>query len=237
VRHGPAPARIRQPARRGAAALISIVLAEDHQIVREGIRALLKSEPGFSVTGEAESGLGVVDLVTRLKPTVLIVDLSMPGLGGLEITRQVRQRCPSTRVIVLSMHASEPFVLEALRVGAAGYVLKSAGVTDLVKAVHEVVAGRRFLSPPLSDLAIESYVQRATATGPVDPYDALTTREREIFHLAAEGHGNTAIATRLSISPRTAESHRANLMRKLGLKSQTELIRFAIRHGIIPADQ
>lgn len=217
-------------------AVIPIVLADDHRIVREGVRALLQTESRFSIVGEADNGLAVVDLVERLKPSVLIVDLMMPGLGGLEVIRQVHRRWPRTRIIVLSMHASEGYVLEALRHGAAGYVLKSASSGDLITAVDEVMAGRRFLSPPLSDLAIESYVQRSRTQEPVDQYDTLTTREREILHLAAEGHGNTAIATRLSISPRTVETHRANLMRKLALRSQAELIRFAIQRGILPAE-
>lgn len=211
----------------------TIVLADDHQVVRQGLRAVLEAEPDFSIIGEAGDGLEAVRLVERLKPNVLVLDLMMPGLSGLEATRQVCQRLPNTRVVILSMHASEGYVLEALRNGAAGYVLKNASAADLVQAVRNVAAGRRYLSPPLSDTAIEAYVRKAQST-PLDSYETLTTREREVLQLAAEGHPNPHIAARLFISPRTVETHRANLMRKLGLRSQSDLVRYALRRGIVP---
>lgn len=213
--------------------LTTIVLADDHQVVREGLRALLEAEPDFSVVGEAAEGLEAASLVERLKPHVLVVDLMMPGLSGLEVTRQVRQRSPQTHVVILSMYSTESYVLEALRNGAAGYVIKSSSAADLVSAVREVVAGRRYLSPPLSERAINAYVKKAEATT-LDPYETLTTREREILHLVAEGYTSAEIGDRLSISPRTVETHRANLMRKLGLETQTDLIRYALHRGIIP---
>jgi len=213
--------------------MITIVLADDHHVVRQGLRALLEGESEFSVVGEASEGLEVIKLVERLKPTILLLDLMMPGLNGLEVTRQVRQRWPETRVLILSMHANEAYVLEALRSGAAGYVLKDASAADLIQAVHEVAAGRRYLSPPLSERAIEAYVQRAEVAS-ADDYETLSTREREVLQLAAEGRTNAEIAARLFISPRTVETHRANLMRKLGLHNQTELVRYAIQRGIIP---
>jgi DNA-binding NarL/FixJ family response regulator len=215
--------------------MTTIIVADDHHVVRQGLRALLEAEPDFRLVGEAGDGLGTVQLVERLKPDVLIIDLMMPGLNGLEVTRQVSQRSPRTRVVILSMHANEAYVLEALRNGASGYVLKDSSAADLVQAIREVVAGRRYLSPPLSERAIEAYVQKA-ADASLDPYETLTTREREVLHLAAEGHTNTEIAAQLSISPRTAESHRANLMRKLGLHTQTDLIRYALRRGILPME-
>lgn len=215
--------------------MTTIVLADDHHVVRQGLRTLLNAEPGLSVVGEAADGLEVTGLVERLEPDVLIVDVMMPGLGGLEVTRQVRQRCPKTRVVVLSMYASKAYVVEALRNGAGAYVLKDASAADLLEGVREVVAGRRYLSPPLSERAIDAYMGRAKA-GTLDLYDTLTTREREVLHLAAEGHTSAAIARRLSISPRTAETHRANLMRKLGLQTQTDLIRYALRRKILPPD-
>jgi DNA-binding NarL/FixJ family response regulator len=214
---------------------ISVVLVEDHQVVREGVRALLEAQPEFAVIGEAASGLGVTDLVERLTPDVLILDLMLPGLSGLEVARQVSHRIPTTRILVLSMHANEAYVLQALSSGASGYILKDSSAQDLVRAIHEVMAGRRFLSPPLSERAIEAYMQKAQ-DALLDPYDALTSREREVLHLAAEGRTNAEIATELSISPRTAEVHRANLMRKLSLRNQTELIRYALRRGILPMD-
>jgi DNA-binding NarL/FixJ family response regulator len=174
-------------------------------------------------------------LVEKLQPEVLVVDLMIPGLNGLEVTRQVKQRLPQTRVVVLSMHANEPYVLEALKNGASGYVLKDSSGTDLVLAVKQVLGGQRYLSPPLSERAVEAYLQRSQDTA-FDPYDALTEREREVLHLAAEGLSNPDIAARLSISPRTVETHRANLMRKLGLKTQTDLIRYALKRGILPME-
>ncbi len=213
-----------------------LVLADDHQIVRQGLRALLAAEPDLEVVGEAADGLAVVSLVERLRPDVLIVDLMMPGLSGLEVTRQVRQRSPHTQVIILSMHASEAYVFEALRNGAAAYVLKDVSTADLVHAVHEVMAGRHYLSPPLSERAIMAYIQQAQAAAP-DPYESLTTREREVLHLAAQGCSNPEIATRLGISARTVENHRANVMHKLRLQTQTDLIRYALRRGIIPMEE
>jgi DNA-binding NarL/FixJ family response regulator len=213
----------------------SIMLADDHPVVRQGLRAMLEAEPDFTIVGEAADGLEVVGLVERLRPNVLLLDLMLPGLTGLEVTRQIRQRCPQTRVVILSVHANEAYVLEALRNGAAGYVLKEAKAADLVQAVREVSAGRRYLSPPLSEQAIEAYVQKARAA-PVDPYDTLTTREREVLHLAAAGNSNPEIADRLGISPRTVETHRASLMRKLGLQNRTDLVRYALKRGILPPD-
>jgi len=212
--------------------MTTIVLADDHQLVRQGFRALLEAQPDLSVVGEASDGREAIDLVERLKPHVLIVDLRMPGLNGLEVTRRVSQRVPRTRIIILSMHANEAYVLEALRYGADAYVLKDSSAAELVRAVREVIAERYYLSPPLSQRAIEAYLQKAeSATS--DPYDTLTSREREVFQLAAEGNNNAEIAARLSISPRTAEAHRASIMRKLGLHTQADLIRYALRRGII----
>ncbi|HEV8663900.1 MAG TPA: response regulator transcription factor [Candidatus Methylomirabilis sp.] len=216
--------------------MTTIVLADDHHVVRQGLRALLEAEPDLSVVGEAAEGLAVIAMVERLKPNVLIVDVMMPGLTGLEVTRQIRQKSPQTRVLVLSMYANEAYVLEALRLGAAGYVLKGANAADLIQAVREVAAGRRYLSPPLTDHAIEAYVQKAHGA-PLDRYETLTTREREVLHLATEGFSHAEIAARLGISPRTAETHRANLMRKLRLKTQTDLIRYALRRGILAVEE
>jgi two-component system, NarL family, response regulator NreC len=211
----------------------TVVLADDHQVVREGLRLLLESQPGLTVVGETWDGLEVADLVERLKPDVLVADLIMPGLGGLDVTREVKRRSPRTRIVILSMHASDAFVLQALRNGASAYVLKSSSAADLVQAIHEVLAGRRYLSPPLSDKAITAYVKRAE-TGEVDIYETLTTREREVLHLAAEGLSNPAIGERLGISPRTAETHCAHVMQKLGLASKAELITYALNRNLLP---
>jgi two-component system, NarL family, response regulator NreC len=213
-----------------------ILLADDHRVVREGFRALLESEPDFEIVGETGDGLEAVRLVEQQKPHVLVVDLMMPGLNGLEVARQVTQRSPRTRIVVLSMHANEAYVLEALKNGASAYVLKDASAAELVRAVREAVAGRRYLSPPLSEPAIDSYIERARNSDSLDLYDTLTNREREVLQLAAEGHTNGEIAGRLFISPRTVETHRANVMHKLGLRSQTELVRYALQRGILPLE-
>lgn len=212
---------------------VRIVLADDHHVVRDGLRALLEAERDFEVVGEAGDGLEAVKEVEELRPDVLILDLMMPGLNGLEVVRQLARRCASTRVLVLSMHANEVYVLQALRNGASGYLPKESRGTELVQAIREVVAGRRYLSAPLSQRAIEAYV-KADGDEDIDPYETLTTREREVLQLASEGNTNAGIAERLSISPRTVEVHRANLMRKVGLASQADLVLYAAWKGIIP---
>lgn len=215
--------------------MITIVLADDHHVVRQGLRALLKAEADFSVVGEAGDGLAALQLVEQLKPNVLLLDLMMPGLNGLEVCRQLSKHSPHTHIVVLSMYSNEAYVLEALGNGASAYVLKDSSSVDLVHAVREVAAGRRYLSPPLSDRAIEVYQEKAKAAS-LDKYETLTTREREVMQLSAEGHTSTEIAARLGISSRTAETHRSNLMHKLGLHTQADLIRYALRRGIIPMD-
>lgn len=215
--------------------MTTIVLADDHHIVRQGLRSLLEAEPDFSVIGETGDGLEAAQLVERLQPDVLVLDLMMPSLNGLEVTRQVSQRSPQTHVVILSMYANEAHVLEALRAGAVAYVLKESTAAELVRAVREAVAGRRYLSPPLSERAIEVYMQKAESAA-LDPYETLTAREREVLYLVAEGHTNAEIADRLFISRRTVETHRANLMRKLDLRTQTDLISYALRRGIVPME-
>jgi two-component system, NarL family, response regulator NreC len=216
--------------------MTKILLADDHHIVRQGLRALLQSEPHFQLAGEAGDGLEAVRLAEKLKPDVLITDMMMPGLNGLEVTRQVTKSLPRTKVIILSMYTNDAYVFEALKNGASGYVLKDSQASDLIQAVREVIAGRRYLSPPLSERALELYMRRVE-TVPDDPYELLTDREREVLQLVAEGCTSAEIAHRLFISPRTAEGHRANLMRKLGLQNHTDLVRFALKRGILPLDQ
>lgn len=215
---------------------ITIVLADDHNLVRQGLRALLTEEPDFSIVGEAADGVETMRLVNRVKPDILVLDLIIPSLNGLEVTREVRRRHPATRVIILSMYENEAYVSEAIRNGASGYVLKCSTSADLVKAIREAVAGRCYLSSALSIAAIEAYSRR-TKTGKLDRYETLTTREREVFHLTAEGHTSAEIARRLFISSRTVEIHRANMLRKLKLHNQTDVVRFAIERGILPLDR
>jgi DNA-binding NarL/FixJ family response regulator len=214
---------------------ISIVLADDHLIVRQGLHALLEAEPDLNVIGQTGDGLEAVDLVKRLNPDVAVLDLMMPGLNGLEVARQLNKMTPRTKIIILSMYDDEGFVLEALSNGVSAYVLKDTGSADLINAVREVTCGHRYLSPSLTDRAIDVYEQM-TKQGTMDKYETLTTREREVLHLSAEGLTNNEIAHRLGISIRTAETHRSKLMHKLDVHTQADLTRYAIRRGIIPME-
>ena len=214
---------------------VSILLADDHPIVRQGMRRLLEAESDLTVVGEAADGLETVQMVEKLQPKVLIVDMMMPGLNGLEILRQVKKRSPSTFSIVLSMQSADSYVVEALKSGASGYILKDTGPSELVSAVRKVIQGERVLSPKLSERLINAYLQSSEETA-LDPYETLTDREREVLQLASEGLTTLEIAKRLSISPRTAELHRGRMMNKLGLRSQTALIRYALKRGILPMD-
>ena len=210
---------------------IRLLLADDHPVVREGLRAMLESDPDFSVVGQADDGVEVASLVEQLRPDVVVLDLMMPGRSGLEVTRELAQRPQAPPVLILSMHESEAYVFEALRSGAAGYVLKQAPAAELALGIRAVTSGVRYLSPPLTERALDTYIRRAA--GEPDPYDALTCREREVLLLAAEGHTNADIAAQLFISRRTVETHRARAMRKLGLRGHVELVVFAMRRGLI----
>lgn len=198
---------------------------------------MLQLEPDLDIVGEAPDGLKAVQLVERLKPRVLVVTMPLPGLNGLDVTSHVRQRVPGTAVIVLSSAPDERWVVEALRAGAAGVVVQQAKGEELVRAIRTVGVGRRYLSAPFSAQGVDTWLRRARAAAP-DPYETLTSREREVLQLVAEGYSSAGIAARLSISPRTAESHRASVMRKLGLGNQVELVRYALARGILalPAD-
>jgi DNA-binding NarL/FixJ family response regulator len=201
--------------------------------VRQGIRELLEAEHDFEVVGEAPDGLQTLDLVRRLAPEVLVVDLLMPALSGLDVIKEVRRLSPATRVVVLSMFGDRAHVLKALAQGATAYVLKEAGATELVQAIREAKAGRRFLSPPLSEEMADAD-GLASGAEPLDPYETLTGREREVLLLTSEGHSRSQIAEQLQISPRTVETHRANLMRKLKLRNRAELVRYALERGLLP---
>lgn len=214
---------------------VTILLADDHPIVLQGMKRLLDAETDLTVVGEATDGLETVKLVEQLKPSVLVVDMMMPGLNGLEVLRQVKKRSPVTFCIVLSMQSADAYVVEALKSGASGYVLKDSGPAELVNAVRQVIQGQRYLSPKLSERLINAYIETSNKTV-LDPYEMLTDREREVLQLASEGLSTPEIARRLSISPRTAELHRARMMNKLGLRNQTDLIRYALKRGILPLD-
>jgi two-component system, NarL family, response regulator NreC len=206
---------------------LSVLLADDHQIVRQGLRALLAREPDFRLAGEAADGHEALRLAAELRPDVLVLDLMLPGVGGLEVTRQLGRFEKPPRVVVLSMHSNEAYVLEAVRAGAAAYVLKEAGADELVRAIREVAAGRRYFSPPLTEADIEAYA-RKIGPAAADPYQLLTAREKEVLRMTADGQSCTEIAEKLFISARTVENHRANLMRKIGVRNQKELVRYAV---------
>lgn len=213
--------------------MTTVMLVDDHHVVRRGIRALLENEAGILVVGEAGTGAEAMRLTQQLKPDVLIIDLMLADMSGLEVIRQARKRVPATSAVVLSMFGNDCYVVEALQAGAKAYVLKDSPPEELVRAVREAALGRRYLAPPLSDRAIEVYLLRSEDSQ-LDPFDMLTSREREVLHLAAQGMTSSETANRLCISPRTVEVHRARVMQKLGLHNRTELIHFAIRRGIIP---
>lgn len=208
--------------------MITVLLADDHPIVRKGLRSLLEGEEEIEVVAEAGDGLEAVRMTKEYEPDVLVVDLAMPGMDGLEVTRRVREGVPDTYVVVLSMHADASYVARAVRNGATGYVLKDSSADELVEAVRSVHRGRSFFSEKLSiDIS-------PVDEGVTDRYETLTEREREVLHLVAEGHTSPEIAEKLFISPRTVDTHRSNLMAKLGIHSQLDLVRYALQRGLIP---
>lgn len=207
---------------------VTIVLADDHPIFHEGLRVLLEAEPDFTVIGKANDGVETIRLIEKLQPAVLLVDLAMPNVNGLEVTRQVKKRFPQVQIIILSMHANEAYVVEALNSGASGYILKESSFNEVIKAIREVISGRHFLSSSFSQQTIDTYLERAK-TGPLESYETLTAREREILQMTAESQSSAEVGRRLFISPRTVEIHRQNAMRKLGLRNQGELIRYALK--------
>jgi DNA-binding NarL/FixJ family response regulator len=211
---------------------ITIVLADAEHLIRSGIRCLLEMEEDFAVVREVADGLKVVDVVARLRPRILIVALAMPGLNGLEIARQVRQKSPATAVLMLSRYAKEQYVVQALRNGAAGFVVKFVRRPELVRAIRKVVAGEHYLSVPFSEQPLRTWLRRAE-TGVLDAYETLTDREREVLQLISEGDSSVVIAGRLSISPRTVEAHRASIMRKMGFRNIVDVVLFAVTRGIL----
>lgn len=212
--------------------MISILLADDHTLVRQGLRLVLQNELDMSVVGDAASGPEAIEQAAALKPRVLLLDLGLPGLHGLEVARQVAKRAPSTRVIVLSMHSNDEYVIGAFQNGAAGYLLKGCDAAELVSAIRRVAAGGRYVSPELSEQVLGAMMDRSSGEA-TDPYGTLTAREREVFQLMAEGKTNHQVAEALFISGRTVETHRANVLRKLGLHSQSDVVRYAMQRGLI----
>lgn len=213
----------------------TIVLADDHDVVRRGLQFILENESDFDIIGEAADGLETIRIVEKLYPDVLVVDVMMPGLNGLEVSRRVAEVAPRTNVVVVSMYANEAYVIEALQAGAKGYVLKNSTQDELIPAVREAAIGRRYISETIAD-TIEAYMKKVSEGVVSDSYDMLSNREREVLHLAAEGLTNAEIAERLFLSPRTIEDHRSSMMHKLGLRTHIDLVRYALRRGILPMD-
>jgi DNA-binding NarL/FixJ family response regulator len=212
----------------------TVVLADDHTLVRAGLRRILETT-GNIVVGEAGDGLEVVPVVEATRPEVLLLDLGMPGLHGLDVIREVRRRVPGTRVLVVSAHGRDDFVVRAFKNGASGYVLKGAQTDELLEALGEVARGGYYVSSDVSSVLARQVIGELPAAGP-RPWDQMTPRERQVFTLMAEGQPNTVVAKRLYISHRTAEIHRANIMKKLGLATQTDVVLFALRKGILQDD-
>jgi two-component system response regulator NreC len=215
--------------------MIHVLLAEDHAVVRQGLRKVLEAEADITVVGEVDDGLKVADRVCESQPDVVLLDLALPGLHGLEVIRQVTRRAPRARVLVLSMHAHAEYVLGALTNGAAGYLLKGSDSEEVVAAIRKVAGGQRYVSADVSNHLVSGFLDGGAAPA-ADLYDTLTTREREVLNLMAEGHANAEMAGRLFISVRTIETHRANVMSKLGLRSLTDVVRYALHRGILPPD-
>ncbi len=215
---------------------IRALLAEDHTIVRKGLRALLEGQAGIEVIAEAEEGRQAVRLAEQLRPDVVLMDFSMPGLNGLEATRQIIERVPGTKVLVLTRHTNQEYVNRILEAGASGYLIKKSAPEELVIAIQAVHRGDSYLDPAISTTIIRGYLQKSK-TDSVDRYNRLTPRQREVLQLIAEGRANREIAALLHISVKTVENHRAHLMEALDLHSTAELTQYAIRMGVISLDE
>lgn len=211
--------------------MISIVIADDHGIVREGLRRLLETEPDFKVAGEAADGREVLERVATLAPDVVVLDITMPRLGGLETLERLRAEHPATKVILLSVHGDPAFIQSAIALGADGYILKNGRVAEIVTAIRETIQGGSYFSPAVAREIVEQL--RSPRPDGDDPFTLLSGREREILHLIAEGLSAKEVAVQLDVSTKTVEAHRTSLMRKLGVRKATELVRYALRHGLI----
>jgi DNA-binding NarL/FixJ family response regulator len=217
-----------------------IVIAEDHRILREGLHALLSSNPAFKIAGEAENGMDAVRSAEKLLPDLILIDLSMPKMDGLAAIAEIKSRCPDTKILVLTVHKAEEYVFESLKAGADGYLLKDATAAELKMAIENVLAGRLYLSPGISEKVVAGYLEGKKAGYRNEPpykesaaWDTLTHRERQVLKLIAEGHKNKEIARYLCISIKTVEKHRSNLMKKLDLHNSSEITALAMKKGLV----
>lgn len=210
------------------------MIADDHPLLRRGIHDLLASVPGWEVVGQAENGRAAIDTVAKMRPEVVVIDLAMPEMNGLTATREILRSFPKTEVVVLTMHNTDQAIREVLESGARGFVLKEDSDQTLVQAVKTVIQGKPFFTPYVADVVLKGYLNTAVTTSRRSPLDALTTRERQVLQLIAEGKGNKGIATAMHLSVKTVETHRSNIGRKLSIRSTPELIRYAIKNGIVP---
>jgi DNA-binding NarL/FixJ family response regulator len=212
---------------------VRILLADDHTVIRQGLRLLLERQDAFEVVGEAADGRQAIALAESTQPDVVVLDLAMPNLNGIEAARQIAARVPSAAIVVLSMHADESYLLQALKAGARAYLLKDSADADLIAAIRAVNEEKAFFSPTISRLLADDYIRQLQQRGTQDSYELLTPRERQILQLLAEGKSNKAVATILNLSPHTVDTHRGNIMQKLNLHSTPELVLYAVRKGVI----
>jgi DNA-binding NarL/FixJ family response regulator len=212
---------------------LKILLGDDHTLMRQGLRKILEENAGWHVVAEAGNGRDAVRDMLALEPDVAVLDIGMPLLNGIEATRQIVRRIPLARVLILSMHADQAYVTQAVQAGARGYILKDSAGADLVQAVAALAAGKSFFSPAVAQLMLDDYARRLTDRGVSDRYDALSEREREVLQLVAEGRSSKEIAELLSVSPATVETHRTHVLQKLGLRNTAEVVLYAVRRGVI----
>jgi RNA polymerase sigma factor (sigma-70 family) len=213
--------------------MISVFLADDHRVLRDGLRILLESQTDIRVVGEAENGNQAIEGITRLKPDVAVMDITMPELNGIEAAQIVHENLPNTGIVMLSIHSDLEHIFRALQAGAQGYLLKESAGSEVISAVRAVHLGRRYLSPSVRDAVMEAYMQNRQIHSPLE---LLSSREREVLQLTVEGYSSAAIAERFNLSPKTVDTYRSRLMGKLGVRDLPELVRFAIKHGITPID-
>jgi DNA-binding NarL/FixJ family response regulator len=214
-------------------ARIRILLGDDHTLVRQGFRKILEGRPDWEVVAEASDGRDVVRQAEAMEPDVAVLDIGMPLLNGIEATRQITRRHPNIRVLILSMHSDEAYIIQALKAGARGYLLKDSADVELIRGIAAVAAGKSYFSPAVSKIMLDDYVRRMAEKGIVDRFESLSEREREVFQLIAEGHSNKEIADLLCVSPATVETHRAHVLQKLDVHNTAELVLYAVRRGVI----